>query len=98
MNRRSRRSVRRAAHYGLNRRSWMVFVPALCGVLILVGCAMNPVSGPPEVTLVSTEQEKKLGAEEAEKIKQEMGLIDSETLSPYLDRLGERLVQQSPRQ
>jgi predicted Zn-dependent protease len=98
MNRQSRRSDHRSQHHGLIRYWVAAFVPALCGALMFVGCAMNPVSGLPEVTLVSTEQEKKLGAEEAEKVKQEMGLIESETLSPYLNRLGDRLAQQSPRQ
>jgi len=61
------------------------------------GCAMNPVSGMPEVTLVSVEQEKQIGAEEAKKVEMQMGLLDDGTLAPYLNQLGQRLAEQSPR-
>jgi predicted Zn-dependent protease len=61
------------------------------------GCAVNPVSGMPEVTLVSTEQEKQIGAEEAKKVAMQMGLLDDGALTPYLNQLGQRLAEQSPR-
>jgi predicted Zn-dependent protease len=62
------------------------------------GCSINPVSGWPEFTLVSEEQENKLGAEEAKKVEAQMGLLDSEPFAPYLAQLGKRLAEQSPRQ
>ena len=62
------------------------------------GCAMNPVSGHPELVLVSVEQEKQIGAEEAKKVEQQMGLADSPSFTPYLETLGRRLAEQSPRQ
>ncbi len=62
-----------------------------------LGCAMNPVSGRPEVALVSVEQEKKIGAEEAKKVEQEMGLLDDAALTDYLDAVGQRLAKESPR-
>ena len=62
------------------------------------GCAMNPVSGMPEVTLISVEQEKKIGAEEAKKVQDHMGLLDERALTAYLDALGQRLAIESPRQ
>jgi predicted Zn-dependent protease len=58
---------------------------------------MNPVSGLPEVTLVTTEQEKKLGADEAAKVEQQMGLLDDPGLVTYVDSVGQRLAEQSPR-
>jgi predicted Zn-dependent protease len=61
-------------------------------------CSINPVSGLPEVTLISVEQEKKIGEEEAKKVEAEMGLLDDAQLLPYLDALGQRLAEQSPRQ
>ncbi len=64
----------------------------------VVGCSMNPVSGRPEVTLVSTEQEIKIGAEEAKKVEEEMGLLDDAKWNAYLDTLGQRLAKESPRQ
>ena len=61
-------------------------------------CSMNPVSGLPEVTLLSVEQEKKIGAEEAKKVETQMGLLDDRQFLPYLDALGQRLAKESPRQ
>lgn len=62
------------------------------------GCSMNPVSGRPELTLVSEEQENKIGAEEAKKVEAQMGLLGNEPFAPYLTQLGTRLAEQSPRQ
>ncbi|HYM87478.1 MAG TPA: M48 family metalloprotease [Nitrospiraceae bacterium] len=61
-------------------------------------CSMNPVSGRPEVTLISVEQEKKIGEEEAKKVEAQMGLLDDTQFHPYLDTLGQRLAKESPRQ
>lgn len=61
------------------------------------GCAMNPVSGRPEMVLVSVEQEKQIGAEEAKKVEQQMGLLDEEKVTDYLNTLGQRLASESPR-
>lgn len=62
-----------------------------------VGCAMNPVSGRPEMVLISEEQEKKIGAEEALKVEQQMGLVKDEEFTRYLNALGRRLADESPR-
>jgi predicted Zn-dependent protease len=70
------------------------------GLLILAtgyGCSVNPVSGLPEVTLVSQETEKAIGQEEAKRIEQHVGLVNDAALSDYLTRLGQRLAEQSPR-
>lgn len=61
-------------------------------------CAVNPVSGRPEVTLISVEQEKKIGEEEAKKVEAQMGLLDDASFFPYLNALGQRLAKESPRQ
>ncbi len=66
-------------------------------LLQVSGCAVNPVSGRPELTLVSEELETQLGTEEAEKIEQQMGLVPDEELTRYLNRLGKRLADESPR-
>jgi len=68
--------------------------------LLAVGlgaCSINPVSNLPEVTLVTVEQEKKIGEEEAKKVEQEMGLLDDGALTSYVDAVGQRLVKESPR-
>ncbi|HEY6084302.1 MAG TPA: M48 family metalloprotease [Nitrospira sp.] len=64
----------------------------------IAGCARNPVSGMPEIMMVSVEQEKKIGAEEAKNVEEQMGLLDDAALTGYLDMLGQRLAKESPRQ
>ena len=60
-------------------------------------CSVNPVSKLPEVTLITVEQEKKIGEEESKKVEQEMGLLDDAALTSYVDAVGQRLVKESPR-
>jgi predicted Zn-dependent protease len=76
------------------------FLVAIAGLIALVsaGCATNPVSGRPELALVSLEQEKKIGEEEAKKVEAQMGVLEDATLTAYLDALGQRLARESPRQ
>jgi hypothetical protein len=38
-------------------------------------CSINPVSNMPEVTLLTVEQEKKMGEEEAKKVDQQRGFL-----------------------
>jgi predicted Zn-dependent protease len=66
--------------------------------LLSASCAVNPVSGRPELTLVSTEKERKIGEGEAKKVEEQMGLVDDARLNGYLDALGQRLAKESPRQ
>lgn len=66
--------------------------------LLAAGCAMNPVSGHPELALMSVGQEKEIGAEEAKKVEAQMGLLDGTPFHSYLDALGQRLAKESPRQ
>ena len=61
-------------------------------------CSINPVSNLPEVTLLTVEQEKKIGEEEAKKVEQQMGLLDDDALRGYVDAVGQRLAKESPRQ
>jgi predicted Zn-dependent protease len=65
---------------------------------VSLGCATNPVSGRPELTLVSAEQEQKIGKEEAKKVETQIGLLDDARLTAYLETLGQRLAKESPRQ
>ena len=60
-------------------------------------CSINPVSKLPEVTLITVEQEKKIGEEESKKVEQEMGLLGDAALTGYVDAIGQRLVKESPR-
>jgi len=71
----------------------------LSGLIMSVwaGCAINPVSGRPELTLISEKLEQELGDEEAKKIEAGMGFADETGFTPFLDQLGQRLAEHSPR-
>jgi len=43
---------------------------------VLVGCSRNPVTGRPEMVLISTGEEVKIGREEAKKVEAQMGFAD----------------------
>jgi len=62
------------------------------------GCAVNPVSGRPEVVLVSAAQEREIGREEAEKVEAQMGLVTDAKPEAYVREIGRRLAARSPRQ
>ena len=64
---------------------------------VWAGCAINPVSGQPELTLVSERLEQELGDEEAKKVEAGMGFADDTGFTPFLDQLGQRLAEHSPR-
>ena len=84
--------------------AWRRNFPA-AGLLVLMslvmgvwaGCAVNPVSGRPELTLISAKQEQELGDEEAKKIEAGMGFADDTSFTPFLEQLGQRLAEHSPR-
>ena len=80
----------------INQMISLVIITAVAAAS-MSGCAMNPVSGMPELALVSVEQEQKIGAEEAKKVQDHMGLLGDRTLTAYLEALGQRLAKESPR-
>ncbi|MEN8184191.1 MAG: M48 family metalloprotease, partial [Myxococcota bacterium] len=71
---------------------------ALLLCVSLLGCARNPVSGRPEVVLVSRAQEVEIGRAEARKVEESMGLVDDPELQAWVGQLGARLAGRSPRQ
>jgi len=66
-------------------------------VVLASGCAVNPVSGRPEFTLVSEAGEREMGEEEARNVAAQMGLYDEPALVAYVRAVGQRLVAVSPR-
>jgi predicted Zn-dependent protease len=80
----------------------MRIIPVLMGMSLLAflpsGCAVNPVSGKSEIVLISTEEERKLGAQEAVKVEKTMGLVDDPKIMAYIKTVGRRLAEHSPRQ
>jgi predicted Zn-dependent protease len=81
------------------RKCYAAGLLSLSGLIMSVwaGCAINPVSGRPELTLISAKQEQELGDEEAKKVEAGMGFADDTGFTPYLDQLGQRLAEHSPR-
>lgn len=75
----------------------MLVAVVLLTAMVAFGCATNPVSGKPELVLVSTEREKQLGREEAQRVEQEMGLLPDPSVSAYVEAVGRRLAAHSPR-
>lgn len=65
--------------------------------LLSTGCSQNPVSGRPEVTLISPEKEQEIGAELARQIEQTVGLVKDPQLAGYVQAVGRRLAEHSPR-
>ena len=77
-------------------RSCLALGFALLG--LTAGCATNPVSGRPEVTVLSEAKEREISEEEARKVADTMGLYDDAALTRYVRSVGERLARVSPRQ
>jgi predicted Zn-dependent protease len=69
----------------------------LAGALASGGCAINPVSRQPEISLMSVERENALGRQAAKEVEQSIGLVRDPALTAYIDALGQRLAQHSPR-
>jgi len=67
-------------------------------LVLVTGCALNPVSGHPEVVLVSQEKERELGEAEAKRVAETIGLFDDGALTTYVRSVGERLARFSPLQ
>jgi predicted Zn-dependent protease len=64
---------------------------------VLAGCSRNPVTGRPEMVLISTEEEVKIGREEAKKVETLMGFADLRSARSYVQRIGKNLAAYSPR-
>ncbi len=76
------------------RLSRRAFALALIGLL---SCVVNPVTGKREFSVMSPQQEAQVGRDEAAKVEQQMGLIKKPQLVGYVERIGARLAQHSPR-
>jgi predicted Zn-dependent protease len=70
---------------------------ALACSLAAAGCAVNPVTGRPELSTMSPEREAALGAKAAQQVAEQIGLVDDPQLTAYVDAIGQRLARHSPR-
>ncbi|SCZ66171.1 M48 family metalloprotease [Thiohalomonas denitrificans] len=66
-------------------------------VAATAGCAVNPVSGQSELSLLSEQQEITIGRQEHPKIIEAYGAYDDPELQAYVQRIGERLAARSHR-
>ena len=65
----------------LRGQRWLLSSLLVAG-LQATACSINPVSGLPELTLISAEGENKIGEEEAKKVEAQMGLLNDPQLLP----------------
>ncbi|MBV9772770.1 MAG: M48 family metalloprotease, partial [Gemmatimonadetes bacterium] len=63
----------------------------------LGACATNPVTGRPQLALVSEAQEIEMGRQGAQEAQQSIGLVEDQALQDYVQRVGARLAARSER-
>src|ERR1044071_1232755 len=66
-------------------------------VLMLSGCATNPVTGQRQLALVSEPQEIEMGKQAAEETRQSIGLVKNDRLQDYVRQVGTKLAADSER-
>jgi predicted Zn-dependent protease len=73
------------------------FIAPVTVLALVVACAMNPVTGRRELTLMSESQEIAIGRDADMQITQEMGLYDDPGLQRYISDIGQRMAKISER-
>ena len=71
-------------------------IVVLC--VVAISCATNPATGRRQLILMSEAEEIALGRQADAEIRQQMGVYPDANLQRYVDRIGQRLAQQSFRQ
>ncbi len=66
-------------------------------LILLSGCAQNPVTGQSDFVMMSESQEMALGRQEDEKIRKQYKVYDSLALQDYVNRVGQKIARQSHR-
>jgi predicted Zn-dependent protease len=76
----------------INRSTrWTFLLP------LVAACATNPVTGKPELSLVSEQQEIQMGQQGAQQVAQEVGLIKDQALQNYVQSVGSAIATKSER-
>lgn len=70
---------------------WFFLLP------LVAACATNPVTGKPELSLVSEQQEIQMGQQGAQQVAQEVGLIKDQALQNYVQSVGSAIATKSER-
>ncbi|WP_415058607.1 M48 family metalloprotease [Halopseudomonas sp.] len=66
-------------------------------LLMLQGCAVNPVTGKQDFVMMSESQELAMGSQANAQINQQMSMVESAALQSYVQRVGEGLARNSHR-
>ncbi|MBI5709161.1 MAG: M48 family metalloprotease [Candidatus Eisenbacteria bacterium] len=74
---------------------WSLALPLAAAVVIAAGCAVNPVTGRREISLVSTSQELKIGEEGYKAVLEEYGRYDDPALQAYVEGVGQKVAKAS---
>ena len=82
--------------YALNSITKSPFRWILASSLV-AACATNPVTGKPELSLVSEQQEIQMGQQGAQQVAQEVGLIKDQALQNYVQSVGSAIAAKSER-
>lgn len=70
----------------------------LAGVLLAsAGCSVNPATGQNQLSLISEQEEIRIGRQEAQKVAQSMPLYPDEEVQSYIQEVGSRLAATSER-
>jgi len=67
------------------------------GLLLLAGCAVNPVTGQNELMLLTEQDERRLGLQTEQSVSEEYGVYQDNTLQSYVNGLGQPLARVSHR-
>jgi len=80
-------------------RSLRLLAPALIASALLAGCSAAPPASDrqPEIILSTEANDEQAGAEAAEKVAAEIGLLEDPALTSYVSQVGQRLARQAPR-
>lgn len=82
----------------MNTRKRYRSIATLAGILLLAGCATNPVTGERDFVLMSEEQELALGTQYHQQLmEQQYDAYDNPDLQEYTSRLGQELARKSHR-
>lgn len=71
------------------RGIFLLLLVLVAGPIAFQSCAISPI--------MTTENERRIGAEAAKQVEQTMGLVDTPELGSYLEAVGGRLAAHSPR-
>ncbi|MEJ2216223.1 MAG: M48 family metalloprotease [Gemmatimonadota bacterium] len=71
--------------------------PLMLGAALLASCAINPVTGERQLSLIGTQQEIQMGQEAAAQVKDQIGLVQNDALQAYVSSVGMPLAKGSER-